>query len=106
MFILIVLTSSTSLFSNQGCSLGLLDVLIDYMIFLSPFLDVTRMPMSTVLSLSSYTLEFFAYRMLPLIYDLNGSKSRINRHLLTAGFFLKRFLVYFNIFALLFLVSP
>ena len=27
---------------------GLLVILIDYMVFLSPFLDVARMPMSTV----------------------------------------------------------
>ena len=47
--------------------------------------------MSTVLSLNSQTLEFFAYRMLPLIYDLNGLKSRINRHLLTVGFFERDF---------------
>ena len=48
---------------------GLLLILIDCMIFLSPFLDITRMSMSTVFSSShSYTLEFSAYRM--LTFDL------------------------------------
>ena len=37
---------------------GLLVILRDYMIFLSPFLDVTR------ISSLSQTLKFFAYRML------------------------------------------
>ena len=37
-------------------------ILIDCMIFLSPFLDVTRMSMSTVSLLTQ--LEFSAYRML------------------------------------------
>ena len=30
------------------CDGGLLAILIDFMIFLSPFLDVSRMPMSTL----------------------------------------------------------
>ena len=37
----------------------------------------------------------------PLTYDLSGFKSRINRHLLTAGLF-NRFPVCFNVFVLLF----
>ena len=40
-------------------------------------------------------LEYF-----PLIYDLNGSNSKINRHLLSVDF--KRFPVYFSLFVLLF----
>ena len=40
-----------------------------------------------------------------LTYDLSGFKSRINRHFLTAGFFLNRFPVCFNL-VLLFLVTP
>ena len=39
------------------------------------------------LSSHSKTLEFSAYRMLPLTYDLNGFKSRFNTHLLTVGSF-------------------
>ena len=39
---------------------GLFVILIDCIIFLSPFLDVTRMPMSTI---SFHTLEFTTYRM-------------------------------------------
>ena len=43
----------------------LLVILIDCMIFLSPFLDVTRMCLcQQFLSSHSKTLEFFAYRML------------------------------------------
>ena len=42
---------------------GLLVILIDCMIFLSPFLDVTRMSMSTVSSWHCLTLAFSAYRM-------------------------------------------
>ena len=56
---------------------GLLVILIDCMIFLSPFLDVTRM-----LLWNSLLIECF-----PLTYDLNGAKSTINRHLLTVGSF-------------------
>ena len=44
MFIWTDLTGSTSLFSKRG----LLVTLTDYKIFLSPFLDVARMSMSTV----------------------------------------------------------
>ena len=40
----------------------------------------------------------------PLTYDLNGFKSRINKHLFS--FFLNRFPVCFNLFVLLFLVTP
>ena len=39
---------------------GLFVILVDCMIFLSPFLDVTRMSMSTI---SFHTLEFTTYRM-------------------------------------------
>ena len=49
---------------------GLIVILINCMIFLSPFLNCDRM------------LPFF-----PLTHDLNGFKSRINRQLLTAGSF-------------------
>ena len=43
----------------------------------------------------------------PLTYDLNGFKSRINRHLLSfiCRFFLNKFSVCFNLFVLLFLVT-
>ena len=65
---------------------GLLVILINCMVFLSPFLDVTRMSMSTVsflTQLNSLPIECF-----PLTYDQNGFKSRINRLTeLTVGFF-------------------
>ena len=41
----------------------------------------------------------------PLTYDLSGFKSRINRHLFNCRFFLNRFLVFFNLYVLLFLVT-
>ena len=41
----------------------------------------------------------------PLTYYLHGFKSRINRHL-NCRFFLNRFPVCFNLFVLLFLVTP
>ena len=69
---------------------SLLLIQIDYMIFLSPFLDVTRMSMSTVsflTQLGSGILCLAPIECFPLTYDLNGFKSRINRHLLTAGYF-------------------
>ena len=59
---------------------GLLVILIDCMIFLSPFLDVTGMSCTSRLW-NSLLIECF-----PLTY-LNGFKSRINRHLLTVGSF-------------------
>ena len=42
----------------------------------------------------------------PLTYDLSGFKSRINRNLINCRFFLNRFPVCFNLFMLLFLVTP
>ena len=41
-----------------------------------------------------------------LTYNLNGFKSRISRHLLNCRFFQKRFPVFFNLFVILFLVTP
>ena len=66
---------------------GLLFVLIVCMIFLSPFLDVTRICMSKVSLFparlwNSLPMEYFS-----LTYDLNGFKSRISRYLLTLGSF-------------------
>ena len=63
---------------------GLLVILIVLMIFLSPFVVVTRMSMSTI--------SFFAQldggilvpiECLSLIHDQNGFNSGIKRHLLT-----------------------
>ena len=67
----------------------LLIILIECMIFLSPFLDVTRMSKSTVSFLaqldskSSLPIECF-----PLTHDYSGFTSRINRHLFNCRFFL------------------
>ena len=59
---------------------GLLVIFIDCIIFLSPFLDITRMSMSTVYFLAH--LEWNA-----LNYNLNGFKSRIKRHRFTVSSF-------------------
>ena len=74
------------------------------MIFLSPFLDVTSMSVSTVLFpctgrlWNSVPIECF-----PLTYDL---KCRINRDLFYCRFFLNRFPVCCNLFVLVFLLTP
>ena len=72
---------------------GLLIILVVCMIFLSSFLDFTRMSMPTIsviAQLSSETL--WRLECFPLNYDLNGFKSRINRHSLTVGSFWTDFL--------------
>ena len=56
-------------------------------------------PCSSRLS-NSLPIEYF-----PLTYDLNGAKFRINT-LFTCRLFLNRFPVCFNLFVLLFLVTP
>ena len=73
---------------------GLLVILIDCMIFLSPCLDVLQgclcqnFPSSHRLTLIfSLPIECFFST-----YDLNGFKCGINRHLLTAGFLYRDFL--------------
>ena len=65
---------------------GLLVILIDCMIFLSSFLDVTRMSMSTVF-LTARLWNSLLIECCPLTYNLNGFKSRINRQLLNIGSF-------------------
>ena len=57
-------------------------VLIGCMIFLTPFLDVIRMSMSTV-SFSRTPRFWYSLHAecFPLTYDLNSFKSRVNRHL-------------------------
>ena len=67
---------------------GLLIVLIDCMIFLSPFLDVTRcLFVGNVFPCTTRLWNSLLISCFPLNYDLNGFKSRINRHLLTVGSF-------------------
>ena len=73
---------------------SLLIILIDCMIFLSPFLDVTRMPVST----NSFLAQLDSIVGFLLTYNLNVFKSRINTPI--TRFFLKRFSVCFNVFML------
>ena len=56
--------------------------------FRSPFLDVTRISVSTVSFLSQLDSAIICLlERFPLIYDLNSFKTRINRHLLILGSF-------------------
>ena len=71
---------------------GLLVILIDYTIFLSPFLDVTRMSMSMVSFLPQLEWNSLPIDCFFLTYDLSGFNSKINRHLLTVGSFYANFL--------------
>ena len=65
---------------------GLFVIVIDCMNILSPFLDVTRIFMSSVSFLAG-PWNFLPIECFPLTYDLNSFKSRINRHLLNVGSF-------------------
>ena len=58
---------------------GLLVILIDCMIFLSPLLNVTRMSMTTAFFLAQLDWNSVPVEYFPLTYDLNSFKSRINR---------------------------
>ena len=62
--------------------------MVDWMIFLSPFLDVTRMPMSTIFFPRTARLwNSLPRECFPLTYNLNTFKYRIKRHLLIVGTF-------------------
>ena len=65
----------------------LLIIMIDRMIFLSPFLDVTTMSVyvKSFFSRTARLCNSLPIECFPLTYDPRGFKSRINRHLLTAG---------------------
>ena len=77
----------------------LLFIWIDCMIFLSPFLHVLRMSMSTSPFLTQLNSRILCLiKCFPLAHNLNGFMSRINGHLLTVGSFLRDFL-----YALIFL---
>ena len=76
---------------------GLIIILIDCMIFLSPFQDLCQQ----FLPMHSWTLELSAYRMLSS--DLLFKSLELT--LFNCRFFLNRFLVCFNLFVLLFLVN-
>ena len=82
-------------------------ILIDCLIFLSPFIDVTRMPMSTISLLAQ--LEFSASRIL---YLQNAFLCPVIQMALSleltdiyCRFFLNRCPVYVNLFVLLFLAT-
>ena len=80
-------------------------ILIDYMIFLSPFLDVTRMSMLTAFFLAQLNYRIVYRERFPLTCDLNGFKSRINRHF-QLYVLSKKIPACFNLFVFVFLVTP
>ena len=80
-------------------------ILINCMIFLSSFLDVTRMSMSTVSFLEQLDPGILSVECFSLTFDLSGFESRINTAF-NCRFFLNRFPVCFHLFGLLFLVAP
>ena len=63
--------------------------------------DVNSVFLCTARLLSSLPVECF-----PVTYDLNGLKSRINRHLFNCRLFLNRLPVCFNLFVFVFLLTP
>ena len=66
-----------------------IDILIDFMIFLSPFLDVIKMSMSAV-SFIARTVRLWnslSAERFPLTYDPNSFEPRVKRHLLLLGSF-------------------
>ena len=86
---------------------GLPVILIDCIIFLSPFLDITTISNSFFNSFFPLTARLWnslPIECFPLTYDLNGFKCRNNRHI-NCRSFLKRFPVSLNPFVLLFLVT-
>ena len=75
--------------------------LTDYMIFLSVFLYVIRMSLSTVSFLAQLRLwKCLAVECFPFSYDLKGFKFTINSHLLSLGSVLTAFLYAFNLLGL------
>ena len=78
--------------------------LIDCMIFLSPFLEVTRMSISSFFPCTARLWNSLPIKCFPLAYNVNGLKSRIKSF--NCRFFLKRLPVCVNLFVLLFLAIP
>ena len=66
---------------------SLLGILIDSTSFLTPFLDVTRFYVSSFFPRIARLWNSLHIECIPLNYDLNGFKSRINSDLLTVGSF-------------------
>ena len=80
--------NSLNYFCCIALEVDLLVILIDCMIFLSPFLDVTRMSISTVSFLARLDSGVLClYSCFPFTYDLNRFHSSINRHHLAVSSF-------------------
>ena len=96
-----------NLFNFLILKVGLPIILIDCIIFLSPFLDITTISNSFFNSFFPLTARLWnslPIECFPLTYDLNGFKCRNNRHI-NCRSFLKGFPVSLNPFVLLFLVT-
>ena len=77
---------------------GPLVVLIDWMIFLSLFLDVYRnVFFNCFFPYTARLWNFLPAECFPLTYDLNGYMSRVNRHFFHLGLFFLLFV--FNLFS-------
>ena len=79
---------------------GLLVIMHDFFVTISTYVYVNSFLSRTATLWNSLPVKCFA-----LTYDLNGFKPTINRHLLTAGLFLNRLPVCFDLFVLLFLAT-
>ena len=80
----------------------LLIILIDCMIFLSPFLDVS-VYVNSFFPCTATLWNYLSIEWFPLTCNLNGFKSRINRYLLTVGSLQRDFLCALIIFCFFFL---
>ena len=69
---------------------------IEWTIFLSIFLDVKRMSVNSFFLRLARLWSFLPIECFSFTYDLNGIKSRINRHFINCRFFLNRFPLCFN----------
>ena len=85
---------------------GALVVLIGCMIFLSSFLDVIRMSLSTISFLTQPDSVSLIPECFSLAYDLNGFNSSVNKHFSVVGFSLNSFHIVLSIFFCSFSWTP
>ena len=85
----------SNLFHYQILLIGLLVILIGFVIFLSPFVDSTRIFFSSFFPRAVWLWNWLEN---PLTCDLSGFKSRVDRHFLSLNFFRSAFLYAFHLF--------
>ena len=86
----------SNLFHYQILLVGLLVILIDFMIFLSPFVILQGF-ISAVFFLAQFDSGILWLENV-LTSDLNGFESRVDRHFLSLDFFNSSFLNPFHLF--------